>query len=201
MKKKLLLITMLVALFVCLFAISISAETISYRGNDIPYVNDLGDPSWYTGNTAVAIKDKDSIVILKDADGNMTAYPSYYVLKFSVEIKDGVVTNAFVLWHDQNGVDYSFVNEKTGKSYESGSIYYIEFPYGMTRCKANSIFGKDADSKPESNVVEIVIPDSVTDMEQQAFRRMNSCEKVTISKNLKEIPIWAFCSEPLRCDL
>lgn len=193
MKKKLLFISLLVVLFACLFVLSASAETITYRGEEIPYVNDLGDPSWYTGNTALAIQDKESIVILKDANGNKTAYPSYYILKFGVDMKDGVPSNVYVLWADQNGVDYSFVNEKAGKSYESGSIYYIEFPYGMTKCMGNSIFGKDADSKPESNFVEIVIPDSVTVIDSQAFRRMNSCEKVTISKNLKEIPSWAFC--------
>lgn len=193
MKKKILLIAMMVAVLACLFAFSVGAEAVTYEGKEIELVNNLGDPSWYTGDTALAIQDKESIVILKDADGNMTAYPSYYILRFRVEVKDGVVTNAYVLWADQKGVDYSFVNEKTGKNYANGSIYYIEFPYGMTGCINNSIFGKDADSKPEPNFVEVVIPDSVTVIEGQAFRRMNSCKKVTMSKNVVSIPDWAFC--------
>ena len=192
MKK--VLITLMVALSL-LFTLTLvaSAETVTYEGEEIELVNNLGDPSWYTGNTALAIKDKESIVILKDSEGNMKAFPSYYILKFGVDVKDGVVTQAYVLWADQNGVDYSFINEKLGTSYASGSVYYIEFPYGMTKCMSNSIFGRDNDVKPEPNFVEVVIPDSVTVIDSQAFRRMNSCEKVTMSKNVKEIPSWAFC--------
>ena len=193
MKKKILLFAMMIAVLACLFAICVGAETVTYEGKEIELKNDLGDPSWYTGNTALAIQDKESIVILKDSDGNMVAYPSYYILKFGVDVKDGKVTNAYVLWADQKGVDYSFVNEKTGKNYTNGSVYYIEFPNGMTRCKANSIFGRDNDSKPEPNVVEIVIPDSVTEIEEQAFRRMNSCKKVTMSKNVTRLLNWTFC--------
>lgn len=196
MKK--VLITLMVALSL-LFTLTLvaSAETVTYEGEEIELVNNLGDPSWYTGNTALAIQDKESIVILKDSEGNMTAFPSYYILKFGVDVKDGVVTQAYVLWADQNGVDYSFINDKLGTSYASGSIYYIEFPYGMTKCMSNSIFGRDNDVKPEPNFVEVVIPDSVTVMDQQAFRRMNSCKKVTLSKNLKEIPSWAFCGSTM----
>ena len=143
MKK--VLITLMVALSL-LFALTLvaSAETVTYEGKEIELVNNLGDPSWYTGNTALAIRDKESIVILKDSEGNMTAFPSYYILKFGVDVSDGVVTNAYVLWADKNGVDYSFINDKLGTSYASGSIYYIEFPYGMTKCMANSIFGRRA---------------------------------------------------------
>ena len=192
MKK--VLITLMVALSL-LFTLTLvaSAEKVTYEGKEIELVNNLGDPSWYTGNTALAIKDKESIVILKDSEGNMKAFPSYYILRFGVDVSDGVVTQAYVLWADKNGVDYSFINEKLGTSYASGSIYYIEFPYDMTKCMGNSIFGKDDDSKPEPNFVEVVIPDSVTVIDQQAFRRMNSCKKVTMSKNVKEIPSWAFC--------
>ena len=196
MKK--VLITLMVALSL-IFTLTLvaSAETVTYEGEEIELVNNLGDPSWYTGNTALAIQDKESIVILKDSEGNMKAFPSYYILKFGVDVKDGVVTQAYVLWADQNGVDYSFINDKLGTSYASGSIYYIEFPYGMTKCMSNSIFGRDNDSKPEPNFVEVVIPDSVTVIDQQAFRKMNSCKKVTMSKNLTSIPSWAFCGSPM----
>lgn len=192
MKK--VLITLMVALSL-LFTLTLvaSAENVTYEGKEIELVNNLGDPTWYTGNTALAIQDKESIVILKDSDGNMTAYPAYYILKFRVTVTDGAVTYASVTWGDQGGVTYDWLNEKTGKEYTSGSIYYIEFPYGITACFNNSIFGKDADSKPEPNFVEVVIPDSVTTIDSQAFRKMNSCKKVTMSKNVKEIPSWAFC--------
>ena len=130
MKKKVLLFAMMIAILVCIFALSVSAETITYDGQEIELVNNLGDPSWYTGTTASKITDKESIVILKDAEGNMTAYPSYYLFRYMIE-----GSTVRVNWADQNGVDYSFINEKDTKNYQSGSIYYVELPYGITLLK------------------------------------------------------------------
>ena len=197
MKKKLLVAFIAVLALVCLFTIAVSAKTVTYEGQEIELVDNLGDPSWYTGNTALAIQDKESFVILKDSEGNMTAYPSYYILRFGVEVKDGVVTNAYVLWDDQNGVDYSFVNEKTGKSYAYGSIYYIQFPYGMTRCKNNRLFGRENGGAKETDIVEIVLPDSVNTIETQAFRMMDNCKKINIPAAVTSLPNWAFCGSTM----
>ena len=193
MKKKIFIALALSILLVSLFAVVVSAKTITYEGKEVELIDNLGDPTWYTGDTALAIQDKESIVILKDSDGNMKAFPAYYVLKFRVTVTEGKVTYASITWADQGGVTYDWLNEKAGTSYESGNIYYIEFPYGITECFNNSIFGKDADAKPEPNVVEIVIPDSVTSVSGQSFRRMNSCKKITMSKNVTSLPDWAFC--------
>ena len=192
MKK--VLITLMVALSL-LFTLTLvaSAEKVTYEGKEIELVNNLGDPSWYTGNTALAIKDKESIVILKDSEGNMKAFPSYYILKFGVDVSDGVVTNAYVLWDDQNGVDYSFINDNLGTGYAYGSIYYIEFPYGMTRCKNNRLFGKENGGAKETGIVEIVLPDSVNTIEGQAFRMMDNCKKINIPAAVTSLPDWAFC--------
>ena len=196
MKK--VLITLMVALSL-LFALTLvaSAETVTYEGEEIELVNNLGDPSWYTGNTALAIQDKESIVILKDSEGNMKAFPSYYILKFGVDVKDGVVTQAYVLWADQNGVDYSFINDKLGTSYAYGSIYYIEFPYGMTRCKNNRLFGRENGGAKETGIVEIVLPDSVNTIEGQAFRMMDNCKKINIPAAVTSLPNWAFCGSTM----
>ena len=192
MKRKILLLAMMVAVLSCLFALCVSAETVTYEGQEIELVKDLGDPSWYTGNTALAIQDKESIVILKDAEGNMTAFPSYYILRFGVDVKDGVVTNAYVLWEDQNGVDYSFINGSLNTSYAYGSVYYIEFPYGMTCCKNNRLFGRENGGAKETGCVEIVLPDSVNTIEGQAFRMMDSCRKINIPAAVTSLPNWAF---------
>ena len=192
MKKKILLISLMVMLFTCLFVISASAETITYRGEEIELIDNLGDPSWYTGDVATAIQDKTSIVILKDAEGNKTAYPSYYIFNYDISKSNNVITSVSIKSYENKGVDYSFINEN-GKNYTDGSVYYVEFPYGITNLSANGIFGKDADAKPEPNVVEIVMPDSVTKIESQAFRRMNSCQKITFSRNLTSLPDWGFC--------
>ena len=181
MKKKILLIAMVVIVLTCLLVVSVSAETITYEGQEIQLVNNLGDPSWYTGTTASKITDKDSIVILKDAEGNMTAYPSYYIFRYLIE-----GSSVKINWADQKGVDYSFVNGNTTK-YTSGSIYYAEIPYGVTSSTAASIWGKT-----EPNVVELVFPDSMTYMPNNLFENVKTLKKVTMSKNLTTLEMWTF---------
>ncbi|MBR2444146.1 MAG: leucine-rich repeat domain-containing protein, partial [Clostridia bacterium] len=184
MKKKFLLIAMMVAILTCIFALSVSAETITYEGQEIELVNNLGDPSWYTGTTATKITDKESIVILKDTNGNLTAYPSYYVFRYMIE-----GSTVRVNWADQNGVDYSFINENDNKNYQAGSLYYVELPYGITLLTNANLWG---DGKKEPNVVEFVFPDSVTLIQNNAFTQVSACKKITMSKNLKTIEMWSF---------
>ena len=184
MKKKILLIAMMMAILTCIFALSVSAETITYEGQEIELVNDIGDPSWYTGTTATKITDKESIVILKDTNGNLTAYPSYYVFRYLIE-----GSTVRVNWADQNGVDYSFINENDNKNYQAGSLYYVEFPYGITLSTNANLWG---DGKKEPNVVEFVFPDSVTLIQNNAFSQASACKKITMSKNLKTIEMWSF---------
>ena len=184
MKKKILLIAMMVAILTCIFALSVSAETITYEGQEIELVNNLGDPSWYAGDTASKITDKESIVILKDTNGNLTAYPSYYVFRYLIE-----GSTVRVNWADQNGVDYSFINENDDKNYQAGSLYYVELPYGITLLTNANLWG---DGKKEPNVVEFVFPDSVTLIQNNAFTQVSACKKITMSKNLKTIEMWSF---------
>ena len=184
MKKKFLLIAMMVTILTCIFVLSVSAETITYEGQEIELVNNLGDPSWYTGDTASKIKDKESVVILKDADGVLTAYPSYYVFRYLIDS-----TTVRVNWADQNGVDYSFINENDNKNYQAGSLYYVELPYGITLLTNANLWG---DGKKEPNIVEFVFPDSVTLIQSNAFTQVSACKKITMSKNLKTIEMWSF---------
>ena len=181
MKKKILLITVIIAVLACLFAISVGAKTITYEGEEIELVDNLGDPSWYTGTTASKIQDKESIVILKDENGNMTAYPSYYIFRYLIE-----GSSVKINWADQNGVDYSFVNGNTTK-YTAGSIYYAEIPYGITTFTPVNIW-----NKTETNVVELVFPDSMTSLENNTFENVKKLKKVTMSKNLTSVQMWTF---------
>ena len=179
MKK--LLITILIALTMCLFlAFAVSAE-------DYELIDDLGDPSWYTGNYQL-MTDKTSKVVLSNGDGTYTAYPAYYVLKYYIAVKDGAITEAYI-----NGFDYSFVNEKTGRGYESGAIYKIELPYGLTTIKSD-YFGF---YPKEANVVELVMSDSITSVAAHAFRNDKSSnklhlKKIVFSKNLTSVGAYAF---------
>ncbi|MBQ7906771.1 MAG: leucine-rich repeat domain-containing protein [Clostridia bacterium] len=190
MKKKLLIFALMLTMLVCLLAISVSAETITYENEEIELVNNLGDPSWYTGTVAEKITDKDSIVILKDADGNKKAFPSYYIFRFVVS-NDTVYIN-YADDAKNPGVDYSFVNANQETQYSSGSIYYAEIPSGVTKAIQNYIFGRENGIAYETNCVEIVLPDSITEMSAQCFRKMPVCKKITLPKNVKTIASWAF---------
>ena len=119
MKK--LLIIMLLALTMCIF-LALAVSAVEYDT-----VDTLGDPDWYTGNYQL-MTDKTSKVVLDNGDGTYTAYPAYYVLKYNISVKDGAISEAYI-----NGFDYSFINEKTGKSYAAGSIYRAEMPNGLTK--------------------------------------------------------------------
>lgn len=179
MKK--ILITMLIALTMCLFlAFSVSAE-------EYELVDNLGDPDWYTGNYQL-MKDKTSKVVLDNGDGTYTAYPAYYILKYYISLKDGAISEAYI-----NGFDYSFVNGKTGRSYDLGAIYKIELPNGLTTIK-DSYFGYHP---KEANVVELIMPDSITSVAAHAFRNDKSSTKINLkrivfSKNLTYIGPCAF---------
>ena len=75
--KKRLLLTLILAVVLCtLFAFAVNAE-------EYTTVDNLGDPSWYTGNYQL-MTDKTSKVVLDNGDGTYTAYPAYYILKYSM---------------------------------------------------------------------------------------------------------------------
>lgn len=174
--KKRIFLTMLLVLTLCLlFALAVSAE-------EIELVDNLGDPSWYTGNYEL-IKDKTSKVVLSNGDGTYTAYPAYYVLKYSITVNDGAVTEAYV-----NGFDYSFINEKTGKSYEAGAIYKIKLPEGLTRLTSGT-FGHNP---KEPNVVELVLSNTIVKIDDHALRQTKNLKKVVVSKNITYVGAYAF---------
>ena len=181
MKKKIFLMAMMITMIVCLFAIFVSAETITYEGQEIEVVNNLGDPSWYTGNYEY-MTDKTSLVVLSNGDGTYTAYPSYYILKYSITISNGFISEAAI-----SGFDYSHVN-KTGKNYSAGAICKIELPEGLTKI-TNTYFGHNP---KEPNVTEIVMSDTITTIGSHAFRDISNLKKIVLSKNLTKIGAYGF---------
>lgn len=171
MKKKI--------LFTMLFVVALSLLAVfSASAEEYDVVDNLGDPSWYTGNYEL-ITDKTSKVILSNGDGTYTAYPAYYILKYSITVKDGVITEAYV-----NGFDYSHINDNTdGVDYALGAIYKIELPEGLTTIKGGT-FGH---SPKEPNVVELIMSDTITSVADHALRETKNMKKVVFSKNLTKI--------------
>ena len=108
--KKVLTVLAILGLLVCFFAIGVSAE-------EPEFVNNLGDPTWYTGTLAELMNDKTSRVVLANGDGTYTAYPSYYIIQPQYVNAD---TGSVVLYNNaygKDGIVYSWLNEQTGKSY------------------------------------------------------------------------------------
>lgn len=191
MKRKVLLIVLMVALFAFIFVLGTSAAaydasrtSIEYKGQSVPVVK--YDVSAETVNDAIkldtkrshtcsltgltAMADNGAYVILKDTSGNLTAYPSWYIIDAnSTEIYE---------------ICYAYLNSlsaTTGKTYEEGAIVYMEFPQGMTGVRNNGVFGKKNNGAPyETNVTEFHIPKTVTYITGDAFNSMKKIESVYI---------------------
>ena len=133
MKKKILLISLMVALFVCILAISVSAEGIKrfatdefQSGDNITYIEGIDLGAYYNssnrGKPITDLYDSGNVarIVLKNSDGTYTTYPTYYFIR---------------LQDDWQG-DYQFVfctrvNDMasvTGETYTNESIIRIEYP-------------------------------------------------------------------------
>lgn len=191
MKRKLLIISIMVLAIACLMSVSIFAKaydanrtTIDYKGQSVPVHKESVDAS--TVNNAIKadtsrqhtcnldgltkMADNNAYAILKDTNGGLTAYPSWYIIDASgTEIYE---------------ICYAYLNSlsaTTGKTYEEGAIVYMEFPQGMTGVRNNGVFGKKSNTNPyEMNVTDFHIPKTVSSIASNAFNSMPKLENVFI---------------------
>lgn len=192
MKKKLLLLMVLAMAFACLFVICASASdrtTISYTDasgvtHSVPVVkyDDAtaeGVASVLGNNATVQARfvDNSSYAILKATDGTLTAYPTWYIIEPSGSSETYVAISE---------IEYTYVNSKSGKTYERGAIRYVEFPEGMTHVRNNSVFGLKQSSTPyETNVTDFVLPSTIVAIEQHSFNSMPYLKNVYIKPGNK----------------
>ena len=170
--------------FACLFVICASAsdrKTISYTDangetHSVPVVkyDDATAESVASvlGNNATVqarFVDNSSYAILKATDGTLTAYPTWYIIEPSGSSETYVAISE---------VEYTYVNSKSGKTYERGATLYVEFPEGMTHLRNNGVWGRG--THYEKNVTEIVIPKSVIVAQDTAFENNTTLKKVHI---------------------
>lgn len=208
MKKKLLLFAAMLIVMASMLAINVFAQddvgtgtelrtSVTYNGQSYPinrYEYEFSSLASVLNNGSLtsdmeAILDENSVVILKDTDGNLSAYPSYYVIELSGQADDDY--GEYIAISEMN---YSFVNSVSGKNYEKGAVVYMEFPEGMTRVRNNGVFGRKNADGYEINVTDVVIPTTVVRMER-AFYANPSLQKVTIKNGslLQNIGENAFC--------
>ena len=173
MKKRILLLATMIMLFAFVLSISVLAEayepnrtTIEYNGQSVSVITSdatVEDVASKLGNNATMqglFKDDNALVILADNNGNLFAFPTWYI----IEPKDNNTSYVAV-----SEVEYTFVNTLVeGSTFARGAVRYIEFPHGMTDVRANSVFG-GSEGMYEVNVTEIHIPNTVSSIGKGAF--------------------------------
>ena len=129
MKNKILLLLAIVAILACLFAISVSAETVIPEFTQVIDVTDIGegvvtpiDTSSLSTLEAV-VNDNTSRVLLRDENGNYATYLSKYI---TTTAKTGA---------GDYGMKFKFdaLNVATGKEYSATSVIRLEIPEGVER--------------------------------------------------------------------
>ena len=183
--KKIILALSLVFLFVCVFAISVSAEnrtSIEYKDangiiHNVPVVKyDDATAESVAGklnnNATVQARfiDNGAYSIIKATDGTLTAYPTWYLIEPSGSSADYVAISE---------IEYDYVISKSGKTYNRGAMVYVEFPEGMTHARSNSVFGKKNGGNPyETNVTEMHFPSTLVAFESESFNSMPNLKYV-----------------------
>lgn len=124
-------------------------------------------------------KDDGAYAVLKASDGTLCAYPTWYIIEPSGSSASYVAVSE---------VEYTYINKMekevngdNAKSYDRNCILYIEFPEGMTHMRNNGVFGRS--SYYEKSVVEILIPSTVTEVQDMAFSQNKSLKGVKFAEN------------------
>ncbi|MBE6663459.1 MAG: leucine-rich repeat domain-containing protein [Ruminococcaceae bacterium] len=187
MKKKIVLALSLVFVFVCIFALSVSAEnrtSIEYTDangvtHTVPVVKysdataeSVASTLSNTATVQARFVDNGAYSIIKATDGTLTAYPTWYLIEPSGSSADYVAISE---------IEYGYVNLKSDKTYNRGAMVYVEFPEGMTHARANSVFGKKNGGNPyETNITEIHFPSTLVAFETESFSSMPCLKRVYI---------------------
>ena len=161
MKKKFLLTLAVIALFVCLFAITVSAVEI---------------PGW-TEVTEVDITpkagfDTTSRVLLSNGDGTYSTYLSNYIIKGTDTVFDV-----------SDELDFSALRKATGKNYGYESVIRLEVPVGFTESEARA-FRAD---KGFTSILTIKIPEGFTKLGSYPFYNNASIIEVELPESLEVI--------------
>ena len=169
MKKRLFLITLMVALFVCLFVISASAAEMFTS----EYTSEI--TKFYDGTTELApdfatnVTDKESTAVLKKADGTYVRVPAYYIFKANSKNQFDVTGSNF---------DFSWVSAKLGEAetLTLASLVAIEIPEGTTS------FSNVISETTFSGLTELVIPSTITSAPDKLFRNNDIIKKIFVKQ-------------------
>lgn len=215
MKKKILLFISLVSALLCIFAISVSAEKITYNGNEIEITRGHTRESLLADETVfndfaskllngslksdlTTILDDSSYAVIMGDNQELYAVPSYYLIQLSDYGDDS--RGAYIAVSE---INYSYVDELiTETTFQKGAIRYIAFPEGMTRIRNNTVFGQKngSDAPYEINVTDVVFPSTIVAIEGESFKSAPSLKNVYVKpgNQIKEIPSGTFSGSTIQ---
>lgn len=201
MKKKIFLALAISALLVCLFAVGVSAVTGSAS-------NEYGTVTEVKGLESLAntYSDHDSRVVLKNADGTFTTYPSYYIYNgntgSNMRIDMSTLNTALGLGDDEKYTSASvvrvevFADARLNHLYSGcSSLIDAYLPEGVW-LHHSSFYGC-------SSLTTISLPESCTTIPQSAFQGCSSLTSIKFSSKMNALGGRAFqsCSSLVRVEL
>ena len=156
MKKKIFLLLAVVSVLVCIFAISVSAATVKYDGKDytVTTYNDV------VAKTNIDVTNTSDVVIFSDGFCCPTAYV----------FKDQNYAGSKNVGDGQYAFDFSYINDKTEKTYTFADIRKLDIPQGVTKLAQRTF-------QNVTTLVEVSIPSSVTTMEFSIFEGATGLKK------------------------
>lgn len=148
MKKKILLFSVVMAIFVCVFATGAYAADFE-SGFDVSVTEYENGPDWAN------VEDKDATAVLQLANGSLVRVPAYCVFKANGN-------NRF----ENNGsnFDFGWISEALGETVNLDSLVAIEVPHGTVS------FSGSISSSTFKSLKELVIPSTVTSLPQKFIR-------------------------------
>ncbi len=177
--KRIVLFSLMIIVLVCALAVAVSATetTINdddfvdgkiYKSttNEFGTVNNVSDTSkvyYYSGTL-----DTTSRVVLKNADGTYSTYPTIYIMYSPT---------------DAQGPKWGFdkLNEVTGEAYEITSVARIEFPEGTNHVRGSSF-------KNSTEIVYVKIAATVKEIKGNAFENCSNLAKVEFRLDFEKYP-------------
>ncbi len=189
MKKKIFLITLMVALFVCLFVISASASEMFTS----EYTNEITKFYDEDGTTELKpdfanLTDTEATAVLKLADESYVRVPLYYIYQvngttFYDDIRDTSNTGSA-------GFKYAWISEQLGETINHANLFALDIPEGTI--KVNSI-------NKCTSLKEVVFPLTATGFPksenhasvEKVFARQEIAEDGTI-KGITSVSDYAF---------
>lgn len=196
MKKKILLSTLLVMLFVCLFAISVNAETALKPQNSNAY----GELSIFDESITVGRTDTTNGYTPYKADGTSYArvvigdgttfytFPTYYILSKNGGEDYGKIP---LFQYDFTSLNAAMETAtSTNPGWGIKNVYRIELPETMTRLNTSGtqkFYGFE-------NVIEIYLPPNSTTIDKNANCLFHSCKNLTTIHNIETFVFKAGCT-------